>query len=107
MNTILSWSREASTKLMPTFRFCLYGSHHVFCLCAVTPNANDLHGEGGSRDDCLDALGQPPPLDRLPDLLAVDVVTLCFQIYSCSSLIGAATEGNEVVDSWAGGQGAY
>lgn len=77
---ILSSTCEASTELLLTFPYCVYESHIVLCLCAITPDANHLHGKGGSCDNCLDALGQPPPLNRLPDLLAVDIVALCFQI---------------------------
>jgi hypothetical protein len=65
---------------MPTSQLYVYKSHHVLCLCAITPDANDLHGKRDSCDNRFDALGQPPSLNRLPDLLAVDIVALCFQI---------------------------
>lgn len=57
-----------------------YSFHGVLCLCAVTPDANDLHSKRGPCKNRLNALSELPPFNSLPHLLAVDIVALCFQI---------------------------
>ena len=78
---------------------CVWSLYLDLELCAITPDAHDLHGKGQSRKSRLDPLGELLFLYRLPYLLAIYLITLGLQLGCLSLLLPAFPPAHGIVNA--------